>query len=72
MMVAFVDQNKATWGIEPICATVPIAPSTYYSTMAERKDPRKRSPHRQRDESMQVEIKRVWDDNFQVYGARKV
>ena len=71
-MVDFIDQHRKVLGVESLCSELPIAPSTYYSTMAERKDPRKRSPHRQRDESMQVEIKRVWDDNFQVYGARKV
>ena len=29
-MVAFIDAHREDFGVEPICALLPIAPSTYY------------------------------------------
>jgi putative transposase len=71
-MVAFVDEHRQAEGVGPICKELPIAPSTYYAHKATQADPSKLSPRRQRDESLQTEIRRVWDENFMVYGARKV
>ena len=28
-MVAFIDEHRAAYGVEPICSVLPIAPSTY-------------------------------------------
>ena len=70
-MVAFVDEYRDEYGVEPICAVVPIAPSTYYETKACQVDP-DRSARAQRDEWLRGEIDRVWKANFEVYGAEKV
>lgn len=72
MMVSFIDEQRETYGVEPICAVLPIAPSTYHEQKAGQADPRRLSARAQRDAALQVEIRRVWDDNFQVYGVRKM
>jgi putative transposase len=71
-MVAFIDQHRATYGVEPICAVLPIAPSTYSLRKAQQKDPTKQSARAQRDDERRAAIRRVWDENDQVYGPRKV
>jgi transposase InsO family protein len=71
-MVAFLDTHRATYGVEPICAELPIAPSTYYEQKAREADPT-RVPHRaQRDAPLRPEIDRVWRTHRRVYGAKKV
>jgi putative transposase len=70
--VAFIDAHRATYGVEPICAQLPIAPSLYYTHKAREKDPDRCPPRLQRDRELSKEIRRVYDENFQVYGARKV
>jgi transposase InsO family protein len=72
MMVAFIDAYRAEYGVEPIGAVLPIAPSTYYLHRARAADPTRRSARAQRDETLGIEIKRVYDTNQQVYGVRKV
>jgi putative transposase len=62
------------WGVEPICTVLsehgcPIAPSTYYDA---RTHGRRRSPRQLRDEQLKCEIARVHEQNYGVYGARKV
>jgi len=71
-MVGFVEENRATYGVEPICAVVPIAPATYYEHRARKLDPGKRSSRAKRDEKLKPEIRRVFEENFEVYGVRKV
>jgi transposase InsO family protein len=71
-MVEFIDEHRGTYGVEPICAVLPIAPSTYFEHRARRIDPEKRPDRAKADEELQVEIQRVWDENHQVYGADKV
>jgi len=71
-MVSFIDEHKGTHGVEPICAMLPIAPSTYYDRKAQQANPDRVSNRTKRDASLRPEIRRVWDENFQVYGARKV
>jgi putative transposase len=71
-MVAFIDQHRDTYGVEPICAVLPIAPSTYFLRKAQRQDTMKRSVRARRDDELRAAIHRVWDDNEQVYGPRKV
>jgi putative transposase len=65
--VSFVDAHKERFGVEPICQTLEIAPSTYYS--ARSRPPSQRSLD---DAVLSDEILRVWKENYQVYGARKV
>jgi transposase InsO family protein len=70
-MIAFVDDHRATHGVESICKVLPIAPSTYYAHLVVRADPGQASPRCQRDIELKPKIKKVWDDNYKVYGARK-
>ena len=71
-MVRFIDDHRATYGVEPICAVLPIAPSTYFRHRAQRADATKRSARARRDDTLRIEIRRVWDAHFRVYGPRKV
>jgi len=72
MMVAFVDAHREEYGVEPICAQVPIAPSTYHEHKARQADPSRLPRRVQRNAELCNSIQRVWDENFRVYGARKV
>ncbi len=71
-MVSFIDEHRATHGVEPICAQLPIAPSTYYEYKARQADPAWLLPRARRDLELSKEIRRVYEENFPVYGARKV
>lgn len=71
-MVSFIDEHRDVHGVEPICAELPIAPSTYYEQKACQADPSRLSARARRDAALRVEIKRIWKENFQVYGVRKV
>ena len=71
-MIAFIDDHREVHGVEPICKVLPIAPSTYYSHVAKRVDPEKLSARAKRDRVLKPEIARVFAENFEVYGARKV
>jgi putative transposase len=71
-MIAFIDDHREAYGVEPICKMLPIAPSTYHENVAKRRDPDKLSARAKRDAVLKVEIKRVFSDNFRVYGVRKV
>ena len=72
-MVDFIDEHRDDYGVEPICAMLPIAPSTYFEHRARRDDPSRRSEREKQDEALCIEIQRIWDASFGgVYGARKV
>jgi transposase InsO family protein len=71
-MVAFIDQHRDTYGVEPICAVLPIAPSTYFLRKAQQQNSTARSARRRRDDELRAAIQRVWDEHRQVYGPRKV
>lgn len=71
-MVAFIDDHREAYGVEPICGVLPIAPSTYYSHKAREANPSLCSARAQRDEELRGEIQRVWEANYRVYGVRKV
>ena len=71
-MVAFIDAHRDEYGVEPICDVLPIAPSTYHAHVARRRDPDKAPVRVRRDARLRGRIQRVFDDNFQVYGVRKV
>jgi len=70
-MISFIDDQRIVYGVESICRVLPIAPSTYYAHLAVRADPEKASPRSQRDIELKPKIKKVWDDNWKVYGVRK-
>ncbi len=71
-MVSFIDDHREEYGVEPICAVLPIAPSTYYAVKAADRDPSRRSCRSRRDAFLREEITRVWQANRRVYGARKI
>lgn len=71
-MLAFIENNKADYGVEPICRILPIAPSTYYRAKALADNPLRRSKRRQHDDYLIHEITRIWQDSKCRYGARKV
>jgi len=71
-MIAFIDEHRAIHGVEPICRVLPIAPSTYHAHAARRADPGKLPARAHRDAALQIEIGRVYEENFRVYGVRKV
>jgi putative transposase len=66
-VIAFIDEHREVFGVEPICRVLQFAPSTYFA--AKRRPP---SARRLRDGELKKEILRIWNDNFGVYGARKV
>ena len=71
-MVEFIDQHRDAYGVESICAQLPIAPSQYYEQKAREADPVRLPPRWRRERILQPEIRRVYEENFGVYGARKV
>ena len=71
-MVSFIDEHREEHGVEPICAQLPIAPSTYYEQKAREEDPSRLPARAVRDRELRPEIERVWKENMNVYGARKV
>ncbi len=71
-MVAFIDKHKKEYGVEPVCSVLPIAPSTYYEHVRRRQEPECRPVRQKRDDELQSEIRRVYEDNQLVYGAKKV
>ena len=71
-MVSFIDAHRAAFGVESICAVLPIAPSTYHRYRRRAADPTQRSARAQRDATLRVDIQRVFDEHQQVYGPRKV
>src|SRR6185436_3464757 len=72
VMIAFIDDHRDVYGVEPICRVLPIAPSTYHSHAARRAAPEAAPPRVRRDAGLREHIRRVWEENFQVYGVRKV
>jgi hypothetical protein len=71
-MISFIDEHRSTLGVEPICRLLPIAPSPYYEVVAKRTDVGRLSARERNDIAMKVEIRRVFNENFHVYGVRKV
>jgi len=71
-MISFIDEHRPVLGVEPICKVLPIAPSTYYDTLAKRTDVDRLSGRARRDARLKIEISRVFDANYRVYGVRKV
>ena len=71
-MIAFIDDHREAYGVEPICRVLPIAPSTYHAHAARRADPSRLPDRLRRDSDLKVGIQRVFVENFGVYGVRKV
>jgi len=71
-MIAFIDDHRALYGVEPICKVLPIAPSTYHARVAQRVDPGRASARARRDAVLRARIRQVFEANFAVYGVRKI
>jgi transposase InsO family protein len=71
-MVSFIDAHREAHGVESICRQLSIAPSTYYEIKARQADPSRLPPRAKRDAELEPEIRRVYEENFRVYGAEKV
>ncbi len=72
-MTAFIDANKddvvegRRLGVEPICETLQVAPSSYYAARG-----RPPSQRARRDTELTPRLIEIWTDNYQVYGSRKL
>jgi hypothetical protein len=71
-MIAFIDAHRGVYGVEPICRVLPIAPSTYHAHAARAREPDRAPLRQKRDTALCQEIRRVFEENFAVYGVRKV
>jgi putative transposase len=71
-MVRYITDHRERFGVEPICAVLPIAPSTYFRVRAQQQDVTKRPARATRDDELRDLIQRVHEENFGVYGPRKV
>lgn len=71
-MISFIDEHRSVFGVEPICRLLPIALSTYYDNVAKRLDVDRLSIRARTDIALKVEIGRIFEANFRVYGVRKV
>jgi len=71
-MVSFIDEHRDEHGVEPICAQLRIAPSTYHEHKQRERDASRLPERALRDRELRPEIERVWKENRGVYGARKV
>ena len=70
--MAFVDAHRETFGVEPICRNLQIAPSWYYEGIARKADPVRQPRRALGDVRLSGAIRRAWEENFRVYGVRKV
>jgi transposase InsO family protein len=72
-MIDFIDKHRDVYGVEPICAVLPIAPSTHHEHRRRQRDPQTHSARQKRDETLSADVRRVWQESFGgVYGVRKV
>lgn len=71
-MRGFIDQHRDTFGVEPICKVLQIAPSGYRRHAAQIRNPALRCSRARQDDTLVPQIQRVWQANMQVYGADKV
>ena len=67
MIVEFIDAQRDEFGVEPICRTLQVAPSTYYSAKS-----RPPSARAVRDATLMPILLALWKANYSVYGARKL
>lgn len=67
-----MDTLRDEYGVGPVCHELDIAPSSYYRHREHQQHPDRHSHRDQRDEQLKQEIQRVYDENYGVYGVRKV
>lgn len=71
-MIAFIEESRESFGVEPICRALQFAPSTYYDRRAIVRDPDRASVRARSDAALNVKIDAAWEDNRKLYGARKI
>ena len=71
-MIAFIDEHRGAYGVEPICRVLPIAPSVYHEHVARRADPSRMPARAKRDAELRQKVQRVFEENLRVYGVCKV
>ena len=71
-MKAYIDQHRDTYGVEPICKVLQIAPSCYWRHAAQMREPVLRCDRAKHDDELIPQVQRIWHANMQVYGADKV
>ncbi|MBK58371.1 MAG: IS3 family transposase [Pseudomonas sp.] len=69
---SLIDEHRKAFGVEPLCRVLQVSPSAYRRHAARLRDHSRRSVRAIRDEMLAVQIRRVWQENYEVYGARKV
>lgn len=62
-MAAFIDENRADYGVEPICTELPVAPSVYWEHKRREREPERESVRSKRDSELRSEVRRVWETN---------
>jgi putative transposase len=71
-MTAFIEEHRGTYGVEPMCKILQIAPSTYSDRRAIARDPDRASARAKSDAALSLKIDAAWDANRKLYGARKI
>jgi putative transposase len=69
VLVGFIDEHRAEFGVEPICEQLQMAPSSYYAAKARETAPSARA---RRDAEMGPVLEALWTKNRKVYGADKL
>ncbi len=69
MIVGFIDEHRDEFGVEPICTTLQMAPSTYYAAKKRELAPSARAV---RDAVMMQVLMVLWVANRKVYGSHKL
>jgi transposase InsO family protein len=67
-----MEAHMREFGVEPMCRVLQIAPSTWYEHARRTADPGRLPRRVKRDSELSVHIRRVFEENFGVYGVRKV
>jgi transposase InsO family protein len=71
-MIAFIEESRDTFGVEPICRVLPIAPSSFHRHAAMARNPDLASDRARQDARDIEKIKAVYGKSKGRYGARKV
>lgn len=71
-MIDFIEEHKEAIGVEPICKILPLSSSSFYASKAVKQNPDLACNRAKQDIIDCEDIQRVYDDNRQVYGARKI
>ena len=66
-MITYIDEHRGSFGVEPICQTLAVAPSSYYAARV-----RPASARSVRDATLSTELSRIYRANYPGYGARKL